>query len=154
MPTDPHRRPTADSVEATLAIASDRWSFLILREAFFGVRRFNDFQDNLGISRKVLSARLGTLTDEGIFERQQYQTRPVRHEYRLTDKGRDLYTVTVALMQWGDRWLMDRPPLMLEHEADGGEVEVVLRCRVCGEPLNAREVGWRANPAAAGHRHG
>lgn len=146
-------RPRADSVEATLAIASDRWSFLVIREAFFGVRRFNEFQEALGISRKVLSARLGTLTDEGIFERRPYQTRPTRHEYRLTDKGRDLFTVTVALMQWGDRWLMETPPLSLFHEHDRGEVEVSLRCRACHEELDARQVGWQATEGGTGHQH-
>jgi len=127
-------------VQATLNQVGDRWTFLVLREAFFGVRRFTDFQRNLGVARNLLSDRLGQLVANGIMVRQPYQERPVRYEYRLTDKGRDLYGITVALMRWGDRWLADTPPLRLTHRADGGEVEQELRCVVCDEVLGPRDV--------------
>ena len=132
----------ADSVEAALRQVGDRWTFLLLREAFFGVRRFVDFQRNLGVSRNLLSDRLGQLVDHGILDRRQYQTRPERHEYRLTDKGRDLYGVTVAIMRWGDRWLTDEPPLRLTHAADGGDIEQELRCTRCGAVLGPHDVHY------------
>lgn len=138
-------RPAADSVEAALDQVGDRWTFLILREAFFGVRRFVVFQRNLGVARNLLTDRLGQLVEHGIFERRRYQERPERFEYRLTEKGRDLYGVTVAIMRWGDRWLTDSPPLRLSHAADGGEIEQVLRCTTCGEALGARDVHYEPN---------
>ena len=82
----------------------DRWSLLILRDAFRGVRRFADLRDDLGIARNILADRLDKLVDAGILDRVPYQERPVRHEYRLTAKGRDLSPALVALMRWGDRW--------------------------------------------------
>lgn len=147
-PDRPDRPRGADSVQATLNQVGDRWTFLVLREAFFGVRRFTDFQRNLGVARNLLSDRLGQLVANGIMARQPYQERPVRNEYRLTDKGRDLYGITVALMRWGDRWLADTPPLRLTHRADGGEVEQELRCVLCGEVLGPRDV--HHEPTGAG----
>ena len=136
------RDPGADSMTAALNQVGDRWTFLLLREAFFGVRRFVDFQRNLGVARNLLSERLGQLVVNGVLERRLYQSRPERYEYRLTDKGRDLYGVTVAIMRWGDRWLADTPPLRLTHAADGGEVEQELRCATCGQVLGARDVHY------------
>lgn len=138
-----------DSVEAALHQVGDRWTFLLLREAFFGVRRFVDFQHNLGVARNLLSDRLGRLVGNGIMERRLYQTRPERHEYRLTDKGRDLYGVTVAIMRWGDRWLVDHPALLLTHAADGGAVVQDLRCGFCGRLLGPREVHYERMAGAA-----
>lgn len=136
-------RPAADSVEAALKQIGDRWTFLLLREAFFGVRRFVDFQRNLGVARNLLSDRLGQLVAAGVLRRRLYQTRPERYEYRLTDKGRDLYGVTVAIMRWGDKWLADTPPLRLSHRVDGGSIEQELRCTVCGEALGPRDVCYQ-----------
>lgn len=130
----------ADSVEAALNEVGDRWTFLVLREAFFGVRRFVDFQRNLGVARNLLSARLAQLVDHGILERRLYQSRPERHEYRLTEKGRDLYGVTVAIMRWGDRWLSETPPMHLTHAADGGEIEQAVRCSTCKQELDPRDI--------------
>jgi DNA-binding HxlR family transcriptional regulator len=129
-----------DSVEFALDQIGDRWTFLVLREAFYGVRRFNDFQRNLGAARNLLSERLNRLIANEIFIRRQYSERPVRYEYRLTDKGRDLYNITVALMRWGDRWLTDQPPLHLTHTTDNSDIELVLRCTHCGQTLDARDV--------------
>ena len=136
------QRPGPDSVEATVNLVGDRWTFLILREAFFGVRRFVDFQSNLGIARNLLSDRLTNLVGNGIFDRQRYQERPERFEYRLTDKGRDLYGITIAIMRWGDRWLMDKPPLRIMHAADGGDVVQKLTCATCGDELDAHNVHY------------
>lgn len=139
-----------DSVEAALNEAGDRWTFLLLREAFFGTRRFTEFQRNLGVARNLLSDRLGQLVAKGILERQLYQSRPERFEYRLTEKGRDLYGVIVAIMMWGDRWLSDEPPLRLTHAADGGTIEQKLRCTTCGEVLGPRDVHYAPSTAAKG----
>ncbi|QNA77679.1 helix-turn-helix transcriptional regulator [Streptomyces sp. So13.3] len=132
----------ADSVAAALEQVGDRWTFLVLRECFFGVRRFADFQRNLGVARNILSDRLAKLVDHGILERHRYSERPPREEYRFTDKGRDLYGITVAFMQWGDRWVVDKPSLTLTHASDGGAVEQVLRCTHCEEHLDPRDIAY------------
>lgn len=136
-----------DSVAAALDQVGDRWTFLVLRECFFGVRRFAEFQRALGVARNILSDRLGKLVEHGILERHLYSERPPREEYRLTAKGRDLYGVTVALMRWGDRWLADEPPLVLEHSSDGGVVEQVLLCTCCEQPLSVRDISYRETRA-------
>ncbi|KAA8877299.1 helix-turn-helix transcriptional regulator [Nocardia colli] len=149
-------RPLRDSVEAALEQVPDRWTFLVLRECFFGVRRFIDFQRNLGIARNILADRLDKLVGFGVLERRQYSERPRREEYRLTEKGRDLYGIIVALMHWGDRWLTDRPSLVLTHHGDGGAVEQVLRCTCCEADLDIRDISYgpaaesTPNPAGGG----
>ena len=118
---------------------------LVLREAFNRTRRFEDFQAHLGIARNVLTDRLTTLVDEGILERRPYQERPTRYEYRLTDKGLDLYPVLVAIMRWGDRYKSDnRAPVLLVHKTCDHDADPKLVCSHCGEELRAREV--RAEP--------
>ena len=120
------------SVAGTLAVVGEKWSLLVLREAFLGVRRFADFQQALGAPKAVLTDRLATLVREGVLRREPYQAEGARqrHEYRLTDKGRDLYPTLVALMQWGDRYLADdgAPPLALEHSDCGAAVRLELIC--------------------------
>lgn len=132
------------SIAATLAFVGDRWSLLILRDAFRGVRRFGDLRDDLGIARNILADRLDKLVDAGILERVPYQARPLRHEYRLTAKGRDLSPALVALMRWGDRWAHDgSPPTVLVHDACGTELEQLLRCPGCAvevTPTHIRSV--------------
>src|SRR5690606_25090596 len=90
------------SVARSVAVIGDRWTLLILRDCFLGVRRFEGFQERLGISRTIIADRLKVLTDEGVLEKAPYQERPVRHEYRLTQKGLDLYPVILAVVSWGD----------------------------------------------------
>nr|WP_042198921.1 helix-turn-helix domain-containing protein [Kibdelosporangium sp. MJ126-NF4]CEL23622.1 Transcriptional regulator, HxlR family [Kibdelosporangium sp. MJ126-NF4]CTQ93159.1 Transcriptional regulator, HxlR family [Kibdelosporangium sp. MJ126-NF4] len=141
-------RPHRDSVEAAVALIPDRWTFLVLRECFFGVRRFAEFHRNLGVARNILSDRLDKLVHSGVLERHRYSDRPPREEYRLTAKGDDLYGIVVALMYWADRWLTDDPPLTLSHHADGGAVEQVLRCATCGKELGIHDVTYHVN---AGH---
>ena len=121
----------------------EKWSLLVLREAFFGVRRFADFQRVLGAPRAVLTDRLATLVDEGILRRVPYQDEGERqrHEYRLTEKGIDLYPTLVALMQWGDRYLADGDvPVELEHKEGGSAVHLALVCEAGHELSGAREV--------------
>ena len=114
------------SVARTLERIGDRWTMLIIRDAFLGVRRFDDFQRNLGVARNVLTDRLGRLVDEGILVRVPYQDRPARYEYRLTDKGRDLNIALVGLRQWGDKHLSDKPPMILRRKADKKAVVAAL----------------------------
>ena len=136
---DDHR---TDSVAAALLEVGDRWTFLVLRECFFGVRRFTDMQRNIGVARNILADRLTRLVALQILEKHRYTERPPRDEYRLTDKGRDLYGVTVALMTWADRWIVDKPPLTLRHKADGGQIEQVLRCTCCGDHLAVNDIEY------------
>ncbi|WP_346618675.1 helix-turn-helix domain-containing protein [Blastococcus montanus] len=139
------------SVAGTLAVVGEKWSLLVLREAFLGVRRFADVQRALGIPKAVLTDRLATLVQEGILRREPYQAEGERqrHEYRLTDKGRDLYPTLVSLMEWGDRYLGDGPPpLALEHRECGAPVRVALVCDAGHELPGPREV--QARPDAAG----
>ena len=131
------------SVAGTLAVVGEKWSLLVLREAFFGVRRFADFQRLLGAPKAVLSDRLATLVEQGILTRVPYQAEGERqrHEYRLTAKGRDLYPTLVALMQWGDRYLSDGPPpLELQHRDCGAAVHLELACEAGHRVAGPREV--------------
>ena len=121
-------------------ILGERWTVLILRESFYGVRRFSDMQRNLGIARNILSARLQTLVAAGVLERRRGPGSE-RHEYRLTDMGRDLYPVLVAIMRWGDKHLAgdDGPPLVLRHRC-GHDAAPDVVCSHCGETLRSRDV--------------
>ena len=132
------------SVARTLTILGDRWSFLVLREAFFGVKRFDAVQCNLGIARNVLTDRLQNLVAKGIFERRAYRLRPQRFEYRLTEKGRDLYPCIITLMRWGDRWLAGDAgvPLNLYHRLCGKQFVPSVICAQCSEEVNPRHVTY------------
>jgi DNA-binding HxlR family transcriptional regulator len=142
------RTPFADwscSVARTVDILGDWWTPLVLRECFGGVRRFDDFQRRLGIGRNILTQRLNRLVDEGMLERRPYHERPVRHEYVLTDKGRDFFPVVAALMRWGDTWLAgeDGPPVVLHHRTCDHDVHAEVVCSHCAEPLAMRDVSAR-----------
>jgi DNA-binding HxlR family transcriptional regulator len=136
--------PPRDSVGRAIDVLSDRWTFLILREAFYGVRRYGEMQRNLGIARNVLADRLRRLVDDGMFDRVRYRTDPDWYEYRLTERALDLYPVIVGLMRWADRHLPavdgDAPPVALVHRACGHPAEPYLACAHCHEPLNARDI--------------
>jgi len=137
------------SVAQCLDIVGDWWTLLIVRDAFLGVRRFDDFQGRLGISRNILTQRLRQLADDGVLDRVQYQEHPPRFEYRLTEKGRDLWHVVNAMRQWGDRWAApDGPPLELVHRECGHVVNAVEVCSECGEPLDPRSMRAVAGPGA------
>ena len=136
-----------DSVFAALDVLPDRWSALILREAFFGVRRFSEFRRNLSIARNTLTDRLTRLVEQGVLVRQRVSETNEWEEYRLTEKGLDLYPIVVALMQWGDRWCApDGPPLLLKHRDCGGELALELKCGRCGVEPGAREVVYEPGP--------
>ena len=138
------------SVARTLEVVGEWWTLLVLRDAFRGVRRFDDFQRSLGIARNILADRLATLVEHGILQRRRYQDRPDRYEYRLTEKGLDLYPVLLAMMRWGDRWSSDGvPPVRLTHRACGHEVTPEMRCPACGGPIEARGMTFRETQPAA-----
>jgi DNA-binding HxlR family transcriptional regulator len=134
------------SIARTLEVIGDRWSILILRDAFRGVRRFDDLQRDLGIARNILTDRLNTLVDAGILERRKYQDQPERFEYRLTEKGLDLYPVLIGLMRWGDKWApvsKQGPPVVLTHKTCEHDVMPVLVCPHCQERVTARDMRAR-----------
>ena len=146
---------TTCSVARALSVVGDRWTLLVLRDAFLGVRRFADFHADLGTTRHRLADRLRKLVAHGVLERVRYQSRPARYEYRLTEKGRDLYPVVVSLTRWGDRWMAgaDGPPLTLVHRGCGREVMPSLTCPACAASVTARDMEVRPGPAlAAGWR--
>jgi DNA-binding HxlR family transcriptional regulator len=101
------------SVARALEILGERWTLLIIRDVFLGLRRFDQIQDNLGIARNVLATRLSRLVDEGILEQVRYSESPARYEYRLTEKGRELSIALAALRQWGDKYLSPKPPRLM-----------------------------------------
>ena len=137
------------SIARSLEVVGERWSLLIVRDAFLGVRRFDDFQRDLGIARNVLQARLELLIEEGVLEKWPYQEHPARYEYRLTEKGADLWPVIFGLMRWGDRYAYaDGPPVVVEHRGCGGAVDEHRVCTKCGCPLEAGDVKARPGPGA------
>lgn len=138
------------SMARTLAVLGDRWTLLILRDCFLGVRRFDEFEERLGIARHVLAGRLKKLCDAGILIKTPYQDRPRREEYRLTQAGLDLYPVIVGMAQWGDRYLCGHqgPVLQRRHKACGEVLEAVLTCPECAAPVTAHEIGVEVGPGA------
>jgi DNA-binding HxlR family transcriptional regulator len=137
------------SIASALELVGERWTLLILRDAFLGTRRFDDFQRSLGVARNVLQSRLERLVEAGILRRERYQERPERFEYRLTRKGVDLWPVIVALMKWGDRHAAENgPPVILRHLGCGGEVDDRRICESCGGLLEAHEVAPELGPGA------
>ena len=123
------------SVANALAVVGERWSLLALREVMFGVRRFDQIARNTGASRDILTTRLRSLEAAGVLRRRQYETRPPRYEYVLTEAGRALHTVLLTLMQWGDRYVTEgEPPTVWEHDC-GAALHAKLVCEQCGEEI-------------------
>ena len=139
---DLSHRFEADSVRRALELVGERWTMLILKEAFFGVRRYGQLARNLKIPRPTLSSRLRKLVDDGLLERVLYARDPDRFEYRLTEAGRDLFSAVIVLMQWGDKHLSgpEGPPIALTHDRCGHETRPHLTCDVCGEEIAARDI--------------
>jgi DNA-binding HxlR family transcriptional regulator len=138
------------SIGWAASILGERWTLAILREAFSRTRRFEDYQRNLGIARNMLADRLRSLVEEGVLERRPYQERPARYEYRLTQKGLDLYPALIALMQWGDKYVSAEsgPPVELEHKGCGKISRPQLTCSECGDPIGARDMRALPGPGA------
>jgi DNA-binding HxlR family transcriptional regulator len=120
----------------------------VLRDAFYGIRRFDEFQRGLGIARNTLTDRLRRLVDEGLLEKHAYQQDPVRYDYVLTDKGQDFFGVVAAMMAWGDRWLADAagPPITLHHARCGHDAEAQVVCDHCKQPLRPGETAMQMGP--------
>src|ERR1700742_363732 len=139
------------SIAGALEVVGERWSLLIVRNVFLGLRRFDQIQANLGIARNVLQARLEKLVEQGVLERAPYQQRPARYEYRLTEKGLDLWPIVVSLMQWGDRHTPSPggSPVLLEHRGCGGRNEEPHNYESCGERLSARDSRAQPGPGAS-----
>jgi DNA-binding HxlR family transcriptional regulator len=140
------------TIAAALAIVGERWTFLVLREAFNGVRRFDDMQRRTGMPRQMLSNRLARLVGEGILRKAPYrvQGQRARDEYRLTEKGIELFPVVVALMSWGDKFAAgpDGAPVLLTHRDCGAPVHLELACTAGHVLASAREVTPVPGPAA------
>ena len=137
------------SIARALDVVGEWWTPVILRQIFHGQRRFEQIHDRTGISRNILTDRLGTLVAAGILDQRPYQARPARYEYHLTERGQELLPTLVALMQWGDKWLPDeRGPFALAvHHEPEHRVRAVLVCPECGE-VPADEVHFEPGPAA------
>jgi DNA-binding HxlR family transcriptional regulator len=136
------------SIARPATLLGDRWTLVILRQAFSRTRRFDDFQRQLGISRSLLSDRLGKLVEFGILRREPYKDDVrTRDEYRLTEKGLDLYPVLMALREWGDKYMADEgAPIQVHHRGCGGELHTELTCEHCGEEVGARDAEVAPGP--------
>jgi DNA-binding HxlR family transcriptional regulator len=145
------RTSTADwpcTIARTVDLIGEGWTLLVMRQACLGTRRFEDFQRSLGIARNILTLRLHRLVEEGLLTQVEYQDRPVRHEYRLTDKGRDVYPILAAMAAYGDRWLVgeEGTPLVLHHSSCDHDMHAVVTCSECAEPLDVRQVTAQMGP--------
>jgi DNA-binding HxlR family transcriptional regulator len=138
------------SLARTLAVIGDRWTLMILRDAFLRVRRFEDFERSLKIARRVLSERLTLLVEHGILAKVAYQERPTRYEYRLTEKGLELYPALISLVNWGDRHYAGAkgPPVLHTHLKCGHDFRSAITCGACGEALKPKDVRVRPGPGA------
>lgn len=146
--------PTIDKLNCSIASALDiigeGWTILILREAFFGSRRFEEFQKHLGIARNILTVRLNKLCEHGVLARTPIKAGAKRNEYRLTPMGRDLYAVLIGLTQWGDRWLLqpEGAPVVFVERTTGKEVANVEIFTKDGKKLRPQDLAVRPGPGA------
>jgi len=140
----------ACSIARTLDVAGEPWSPLIIRNVYTGITRFDQLQQSLGISRKVLAERLRWLTGNGVLERREYSARPPRHEYALTVKGLELFEVLMVMVAWGDKWLAGAagPPALYRHHACGQISHVELVCSECGRPMRATDIDVLPGPGS------
>ncbi|MFD0686070.1 winged helix-turn-helix transcriptional regulator [Actinomadura fibrosa] len=136
------------SIARTMDLLGDWWTPLVLREAYYGVRRFDGFQRSLGIARNTLSDRLRRLVEAGLLEKRVYETQPVRHEYLLTESGRDFFGVIAAMNAWGNRHLAgeEGPPVVFQHRPCGHDSTAEVVCSHCRAPLRAEDVAPRPGP--------
>jgi DNA-binding HxlR family transcriptional regulator len=141
----------ACSMARSLEIVGERWTLLILRDVFLGVRKFEDLYRSLGVARNILQARLELLVEEGVLQKQPYQEG--RFEYFLTQKGQELWPALMALMRWGDRhYAPHGRPRLIKHRDCGGEVTENLTCDKCGKALKLQDLYWEWGPGAAAHK--
>jgi DNA-binding HxlR family transcriptional regulator len=142
------------SVARAVEVVGDTWNLMIVRELFLGSRRFDDIASQIGISPHLLSVRLQSLTRLEVLQREAYQDKPVRYQYRLTESGRDLWPVIIALKAWGDKWVdwPDGPPLTLQHKNCGHQTTPTLVCPECGDPMDALSTTAEMGPAMTAER--
>ncbi|GAB2442299.1 winged helix-turn-helix transcriptional regulator [Nocardia tengchongensis] len=137
------------SIAQCLEVVGEWWTPLIIRDALFGITRFDDFRSRLGIARNVLTQRLEHLVEQGVLAKTPYQDNPVRYDYRLTDKGRALWTVVMAMRQWGDEWAApDGPPIQTVHKGCGHVITVRPVCSECGDHLTVKDLRPQLGPGA------
>jgi DNA-binding HxlR family transcriptional regulator len=136
------------TIARSVDVLGDHWNLLLIRQACLGTRRFDDFQAALGIGRNILTRRLNRLVGEGLLARVEYRQSPPRCEYRLTDKGREVYPILAAMAAWGERWLTgpEGSPLTLHHTACDHDMHAVVVCSECNRPLHVRQVRAKAGP--------
>jgi DNA-binding HxlR family transcriptional regulator len=144
LPAKNHPKAPVDAAEAqqALALLADRWTFLIVRDAYMGIHRFGELQRNLGIARNVLADRLSKLVKQGLLERVRYRTEPDWYEYRLTRRGLDLYPAILAFFRWVETHYGDpaHPAMRLRHRGCGKVMQPQLVCSGCKEPIGAEDV--------------
>jgi DNA-binding HxlR family transcriptional regulator len=141
----------ACSIARTADVIGEPWSPLIVRNIYIGMTRFDQLQQNLGISRKVLAERLRGLTRNGVLERREYSSKPPRYEYVLTVKGLELFEVLMVMVRWGDKWLAGEagPPVLYRHHACGQISHVELHCSECGTSMSATDIDMQPGPGSA-----
>ncbi len=141
------------SISRSLAVLGERWTLAVVKQAFAGTRRFEDFLAALGISRALLSNRLERLVEAGVLRKAAYESNRTRYEYRLSEQGLALYPVLQALRAWGDAYLAPQgPPILYTHASCGGSVDVHLTCADCGAPIEAHDVDVAAGPGVRASR--
>ncbi len=136
------------TIARSAALLGDHWNLLLIRQACLGTRRFDDFQRELAIGRNMLTRRLNQLVDEGLMRRVEYQDKPPRSEYRLTQQGREVYPILAAMAAWGERWLTgsEGTPLVLHHTVCDHDMRAVVVCSECAEPIDVREMKAQRGP--------
>ncbi len=136
------------SVARSLSVFGDRWTLLILRDCFMGIKRFDDFMNDLKLSRTILTDRLNKLVEHGVLKKEPYQEKPTRHDYKLTEKGLALHPVIMAIVQWGDTFYAENgePPIIRTHKKCGHDFNAVSICSECREPIHPHDVKVRGNP--------
>jgi DNA-binding HxlR family transcriptional regulator len=134
------------SIDSTLSVIGDRWTILILRDLFRGVRRFEQLRQDLGIAKNILSDRLSKLYDAGVVIQQPYQNNPIRNEYVLTERGKDLSPSLIALMHWGDKWYADGdPPTILTHSKCDTALTQITLCPECDVQVTPDQISSRSS---------
>jgi DNA-binding HxlR family transcriptional regulator len=137
------------SVSRSLSVVGDKWTLLIIRSAFLGARKFSEFQSEIGMTRHRLSDRLGKLVEDEVFVKIEYQNNPVRYEYRLTQKGKELYPIVMSLVKWGDKWMAgeEGKPMEYIHTTCGNNVMPVLTCPACSDEVDPHDMTVLPGPA-------
>ena len=142
------------SLARTLGVIGDRWTMLVLREAFLGTRRYDEFQRNLTAAPHIVAARLKKLVEHKVLEKRRYQEHPPRYEYRLTERGHELYPALIALITWSEKWQKSAhgPATIRTHKSCNHRLHLVASCAACGEPVTARDVKATLTPRYAAER--